>query len=105
MEGQRSSVRGSGVPGATDVEIEGVGLGVERRGEAGGWRLATMARWRHKPNWRPHDIRYDAAAVARPQGEGTRGRDDDVGGSVRCLAGGERRQCCKRRPAMGQAES
>ena len=52
---------------------------MERRGEAGGWRLATMARWRHKPNWRPHDLRYDAAAVARPQGEGTRGRDDDVG--------------------------
>jgi len=42
MEGQRSSGRGSGVPGATDVEIEGVGLGVERRGEerqvAGAWR-------------------------------------------------------------------
>ena len=31
----------------------------------------------HASNWRPHGD--DAAGVARPQGEGTRGRDDDVG--------------------------
>ena len=53
MEGQKSSWRGSGVPGAAHVEIEGVGLRVEKRG--GRW-LETMA------------VGDDTAAVARPQG-------------------------------------
>ena len=64
MEGQKSSWRGSGVPGAAHVEIEGVGLRVEKRG--GRW-LETMA------------VGDDTAAVARPQGEEPRGWKDDVG--------------------------
>ena len=64
MEGQKSSWRGSGVPGAAHVEIEGVGLRVEKRG--GRW-LETMA------------VGDDAVAVARPQGEEPREWKDDVG--------------------------
>ena len=64
MEGQKSSWRGSGVPGAAHVEIEGVGLRVEKRG--GRW-LETMA------------VGDDTAAVARPQGEEPREWKDDVG--------------------------
>jgi len=64
MEGQKSSWRGSGVPGAAHIEIEGVGLRVEKRG--GRW-LETMA------------VGDDAVAVARPQGEEPREWKDDVG--------------------------
>jgi len=64
MEGQKSSWRGSGVPGAAHVEIEGVGLRVEKRG--GRW-LETMA------------VGDDAVAVARPQGEEPREWKGDVG--------------------------
>ena len=64
MEGQKSSWRGSGVPGAAHIEIEGVGLRVEKRG--GRW-LETMA------------VGDDAVAVARPQGGEPREWKDDVG--------------------------